>query len=412
MSDRPDSAHLEPPSSGAHDDSAGHAAGRRSSRTKLPARPRWLMLGIVAMLHVYIGARLLPDLPLAIGWKALGVLWLIASVVMIPLGLMGRAIQRQPLATLATWGGMMAVGIFSSLFVLTLLRDIVLGGALLFTSVEPELVGRSAVLVLILTAFSTLWGFFNARRLARVVDVQVPIANLPDALRGFTIVQLSDIHVSSTIRRPYIDRMVDAANALQPDMVAITGDLVDGSVPALRDHIAPLGRLTARHGTFVCTGNHEYYSGAAAWVEELRRIGLTVLENQHVVLDHEGAALTVAGVTDFTAHQFDPAKRSDAQAAVAGAPTDAPRVMLAHQPRSAPASAEAGIDLQLSGHTHGGQFWPWMYFVPLQQPYVHGLHKLGRMAIYVSRGTGYWGPPKRFGAPSEITRIKLVPAKR
>ena len=119
--------------------------------------------------------------------------------------------------------------------------------------------------------------------------------------------------------------------------------------------------------------------------------------------------VSLAGVTDFTAHHFDPEKRSDPLAAVAGAPEDAPRVLLAHQPRSAPAAHEAGFDLQLSGHTHGGQFWPWMYFVPLQQPYVHGLHRLGRLAIYVSRGTGYWGPPKRFGAPSEITRLRLVP---
>ncbi|WP_087722431.1 metallophosphoesterase [Pandoraea sp. PE-S2T-3] len=369
------------------------------------------MLAIIALLHAYIGWRLLTPLPVGMGWKVVGALWLIASTVLIPLGLMSRALQREPLATLLNWSGMMAVGIFSSLFVLTLLRDVVLGVAMAFSVLDAQLVTRSAVIVLLLTAASTVLGFYNARRLARVVDVDIPIANLPPELKGFTIVQLSDIHVSSTIRRRYIDAIVDATNELKPDLVAITGDLVDGSVPALRDHIAPLGRLESRHGTYVCTGNHEYYSGAPAWVEELRRIGLTVLENQHVVLDHEGAALTVAGVTDFGAHHFDPEKRTDPQAAVAGSPEDVPRVLLAHQPRSAPAAAEAGIDLQLSGHTHGGQFWPWMYFVPLQQPFVHGLHRLGRLAIYVSRGTGYWGPPKRFGAPSEITRIRLVPGK-
>lgn len=391
-------------------DGPAHRQGKSSRRT-LPARPRWLMLAIIALLHAYIGWRLLTPLPVGMGWKVAGALWLIASTVLIPLGLMSRALQREPLATLLNWSGMMAVGIFSSLFVLTLLRDVVLGVAMAFSVLDAQLVTRSAVIVLLLTAASTVLGFYNARRLARVVDVDIPIANLPPELKGFTIVQLSDIHVSSTIRRRYIDAIVDATNELKPDLVAITGDLVDGSVPALRDHIAPLGRLESRHGTYVCTGNHEYYSGAPAWVEELRRIGLTVLENQHVVLDHEGAALTVAGVTDFGAHHFDPEKRSDPQAAVAGSPEDVPRVLLAHQPRSAPAAAEAGIDLQLSGHTHGGQFWPWMYFVPLQQPFVHGLHRLGRLAIYVSRGTGYWGPPKRFGAPSEITRIRLVPGK-
>ncbi|SUA78076.1 3',5'-cyclic adenosine monophosphate phosphodiesterase CpdA [Pandoraea pnomenusa] len=387
---------------------AAHLHGKPTKRT-LPARPRWLMLAIIALLHAYIGWRLLPPLPVAAVWKVLGGLWLVASTVLIPLGLMSRAIQKEPLATLLTWTGMTAIGVFSTLFVLTLLRDVVLGAAMLFSTHDPQLVVRSAVIVLALTAVATILGFYNARRLARVVHVDVPIADLPPELKGFTIVQLSDIHVSSTIRRGYIDAIVDASNALDPDLVAITGDLVDGGVPALREHIAPLARLTSRHGTYVCTGNHEYYSGAPAWVEELRRIGLTVLENEHVVLDHEGAWLTVAGVTDFTAHHFDPEKRSDPLAAVAGAPEDAPRVLLAHQPRSAPAAHEAGFDLQLSGHTHGGQFWPWMYFVPLQQPYVHGLHRLGRLAIYVSRGTGYWGPPKRFGAPSEITRLRLVP---
>ncbi len=367
------------------------------------------MLAIIALLHAYIGWRLLTPLPVTVGWKVLGGAWLVASTVLIPLGLMSRAIQREPLATLLTWTGMMAIGIFSSLFVLTLLRDVVLGVAMAFSVLDEQLVTRSAIIVLGLTALSTLLGFYNARRLARVVEVDVPIANLPPELKGFTIVQLSDIHVSSTIRRRYIEAIVEAANELKPDLVAITGDLVDGGVPALREHIAPLAQLTSRHGTYVCTGNHEYYSGAPAWVAELRRIGLTVLENEHVVLEHEGASLTVAGVTDFTAHHFDPEKRSDPAAAVAGAPEGVPRVLLAHQPRSAPAAQEAGFDLQLSGHTHGGQFWPWMYFVPLQQPYVHGLHRLGRLAIYVSRGTGYWGPPKRFGAPSEITRLRLVP---
>ncbi|ALS66687.1 metallophosphoesterase [Pandoraea apista] len=369
------------------------------------------MLGLIALLHAYIGWRLLTPLPVDAGWKVLGGLWLIASTVLIPLGLMSRAIQREPLATLLTWTGMTAIGIFSTLFVLTLLRDLVLGVAMAFSVLDEQLVTRSAVIVLGLTALATVFGFYNARRLARVVDIDVPIANLPPELKGFTIVQLSDIHVSSTIRRRYIEAIVKATNELKPDLVAITGDLVDGGVHALRDHIAPLAQITSRHGTYVCTGNHEYYSGAPAWVEELRRIGLTVLENEHVVLEHEGASLTVAGVTDFTAHHFDPEKRSDPLAAIAGAPEGVPRVLLAHQPRSAPAAQEAGFDLQLSGHTHGGQFWPWMYFVPLQQPYVHGLHRLGRLAIYVSRGTGYWGPPKRFGAPSEITRLHLVPGK-
>jgi predicted MPP superfamily phosphohydrolase len=239
----------------------------------------------------------------------------------------------------------------------------------------------------------------------------VPIAGLPPAFAGFTIAQISDLHVGPTIRRRHVEAVVDAVNALDADLIAITGDLVDGGVPQLAAHTEPLGRLSARHGTFFVTGNHEYYSGVAPWVREIRRLGLRVLMNEHVVLRREAALLVVAGVTDYGAHHFHPSHRSDPQAALAGAPADAAvRVLLAHQPRSAFEAARAGFDLQLSGHTHGGQFLPWNFFVRFWQPFTAGLHRLGRLWVYVSRGTGYWGPPKRLGAPSEITHIRLVPA--
>jgi len=199
-------------------------------------------------------------------------------------------------------------------------------------------------------------------------------------------------------------------NALDPDVVAITGDLVDGSVAELRAHVAPLAQLRARHGVFFVTGNHEYYSGVYGWLGELQRLGIRVLHNEHVVLQHGGAPLVLAGVPDYGGHHFDPAHASDPAAALRGAPAHATRVLLAHQPRTAPAAAQAGFDLQLSGHTHGGQFLPWIFLVPLQQPYTAGLHKLDRMSIYVSRGTGYWGPPKRLAAPSEIAELILMPS--
>jgi hypothetical protein len=239
------------------------------------------------------------------------------------------------------------------------------------------------------------------------VTVDVPLAGLAPALEGFRIVQITDIHVGPTIKQEYLQAIVDRVNALQPDVVAITGDLVDGSVAELADHVAPLARLRARHGVFFVTGNHEYYSGVHGWVRELQRLGIRVLHNEHVVLQHADASLVLAGVPDYTGHHFDPAHRSDPAAALQGAPADVPRILLAHQPRTAHAAADAGFDLQLSGHTHGGQFLPWTLLVPLQQPYTAGLHQLGRLWIYVSRGTGYWGPPKRLGAPSEIAELRL-----
>jgi uncharacterized protein len=169
-----------------------------------------------------------------------------------------------------------------------------------------------------------------------------------------------------------------------------------------------LSHLRSNHGSFFVTGNHEYYSGVLPWLAELRRLGITVLQNEHVVIERGNASLVLAGVPDYGAARFDASHRSNPQQAIAGAPEAAVKVLLAHQPRSAAAAAEAGFDLQLSGHTHGGQFWPWNLFVKFQQPFTAGLHPLGRMWVYVSRGTGYWGPPKRFGAPSEITQLRLV----
>ena len=264
----------------------------------------------------------------------------------------------------------------------------------------------------ILAVLASLIGFVNARRRARIVDVDVPLANLPAALHGFTIAQISDIHVGSTIKRGYVDAIVDAVNGLDADMIAVTGDLVDGSVRELSPHTAPLGRLTARHGAYFVTGNHEYYSGERAWTAEFRRLGLHVLMNEHVVLNHRWrsssswpASRTTARITSIL---HSAATRSTA---LAGAPAGAgAKMLLAHQPRSAPAASAAGFDLQLSGHTHGGQFWPWNLFVRLQQPFTAGLHRLNHLWVYMSRGTGYWGPPKRFGVPSEITRLRLVPA--
>ncbi|MEP7101908.1 MAG: metallophosphoesterase [Burkholderiales bacterium] len=367
---------------------------------------------ISSLLHAYVGWRVAPALPGDAGW--LFVALLAASALLMPMGLIARRMRAQPWSDRLAWAGSLAMGLFSSLFVLTLLRDVALLMLAIVGLAVPgalaDATGATALAVPLLGAAITLWGFVNARRTAAVVSVDVPIADLPAALHGFTIAQISDIHVGPTIKRAYLHRIVESVNRLGADMVAVTGDLVDGSVRELGGHVAPLAQLSSTHGTFFVTGNHEYYSGAPAWVAELRRIGLKVLMNEHVVLQHAGGSVLIAGVTDFSAHHFDPAQRSDPRAALAGAPDGTTtRVLLAHQPRSAEAAEQAGFQLQLSGHTHGGQFLPWNLFVRFQQPFTAGLHKLRRLWVYTSRGTGYWGPPKRFGAPSEITRLRLVP---
>ena len=370
------------------------------------------VLAIVSVLfHGYVGVRLLPGLAGHV-WAFGGLaVWLVASALVMPLGLGRRRRSShgpRPLRTvLLTWAGLLFMGLFSSLLVLWAM-DLVLSSVAV-----PAWAATSAQAVPLLALAVTVWGFWNARRTAAVVRVDVPVAGLAPALHGFTLAQISDIHVGPTIRRAYLQRIVQRVNALGADVVAVTGDLVDGSVPELTHHVGALAGLQSRHGTFFVTGNHEYYSDAHAWVDELRRIGLTVLLNEHVVLHthqagHPPTPLVLAGVTDFNADQFDAAHRSDPVAALHGAPAGALRVLLAHQPRSAAAAASAGFDLQISGHTHGGQFWPWNLVVPLQQPFTAGLNRLHGLWVYTSRGTGYWGPPKRFGAPSEITLLRLV----
>ena len=381
---------------------------------------RIVLFALSALLHFYVGWRLIPSLAEWPGAAWALVITLMLSYVLMHLGLHFRR-RTSRFTDYLSWASMTAMGLFSSLFVLTVLRDVLLMLAALIAWIlsiawvsfnaisSKEFATATALLVPSCALAITVIGMWNARRTASVVKVDVPIAGLPGALHGFTIAQVSDIHVGSTIKGPYVDSIVKAVNRLNADMIAVTGDLVDGSVAELGPHVSPLANLSSRHGTFFVTGNHEYYSGAHAWIVELRRLGLRVLMNEHVVLKHDTAALVIAGVTDVSAHHFDPAHRSSPEVAIADAPDHILiRVLLAHQPRSAFEAANAGFHLQLSGHTHGGQFWPWNFFVRLQQPFTAGLHRLNDLWVYVSRGTGYWGPPKRFGAPSEITHLRLV----
>ncbi len=365
---------------------------------------------LLTLVLTFVAWRVTPDLP-GTAAQAAFITLLLADALLVPMSFGARRMRDRAAADRWTWAGMLALGLFSMLLVLTLLREVLLMAASLFGA--AGLAQPTAIAVPLLALAACAAGLVGARRTARVREVDVPIAGLPAALHGFTIAQISDVHVGPTVKRPYVQAIVETVNRLGADAVAITGDLVDGPVHLLHDDVQPLAALRSRHGSFFVTGNHEYYSGAAEWMAQLRALGLRVLLNEHVLIEHGGARLVMAGVADYSAQHFDPRHRSDPKAALAGAPADAAlRVLLAHQPRSAPAAAEAGFDVQLSGHTHGGQFWPWNLFVRLQQPFTAGLHRLQRLWIYTSRGTGYWGPPLRLGAPSEITRLRFVAADR
>ncbi|MGY1498093.1 metallophosphoesterase [Streptomyces sp. QTS52] len=253
------------------------------------------------------------------------------------------------------------------------------------------------------TAAGTVgYGTYGVLRGPRVKRVTVPLAKLPRGAHGFRIAVVSDIHLGPVLGRGFAQQVVDTINSTQPDLIAVVGDLVDGSVKDLGPAAAPLAQLRARHGAFFVTGNHEYFSGAEQWVEEVRRLGLRPLENARVELP----AFDLAGVNDIAGESEG--QGPDFTKALGDRDTSRASVLLAHQPVQIHDAVEHGVDLQLSGHTHGGQLWPGNFFADLANPTLAGLERYGDTQLYVSRGAGAWGPPTRVGAPSDITVVELA----
>jgi predicted MPP superfamily phosphohydrolase len=348
--------------------------------------------------HYYVWARLVRDASLPGSWPRIAT---IAIVVLFALMMSGfiafRALPRT-LATPMMWVGYTWLGVLFFLFLSVAATDLVRGA--------PEDPERRLMIMRVLAGTAALFGFgasgvalASALSRVKVAKVSVTLGRLTNRAK---IVQITDVHVGPTIGREFIEDIVASVNALEPDVVAITGDLVDGTVEQLAEHVAPLAKLKAKHGVYFVTGNHEYYSGADEWIRHLGTLGIRVLRNEHVRIGGEDG-FDLAGIDDNSA-------RPDLRRALAGRDESRACVLLAHQPRGIELADRLGVDLQLSGHTHGGQMFPWGFAVRLQQPFVSGLHKLSRAQIYVSRGTGYWGPPMRLGAPAEISEIEIVPA--
>ncbi|HYB51128.1 MAG TPA: metallophosphoesterase [Burkholderiaceae bacterium] len=308
----------------------------------------------------------------------------------------------------------LCMGWVSFLIVLTAARDVLLGATSLFAA--------TAAAYGVVSAFSEPWvfvgafaalgiGAVSALRGPSVRHVDIPIEGLDARLANLRIALISDLHVGPIIGARYVRRVVRLANALAPDLIALTGDIVDGSVARLAQDVAPLADLRPMDKAYLVLGNHDYYSGAAPWTAQFRSMGLRVLLNEHVVIERGGARFLIGGVTDPAARRSDSSQgpRPDRAAAPAEGPMF--RLLLAHNPGLAPAAAKAGFDLQLSGHTHAGQFFPWTLAVRLVHAnHAAGLSREGRMWVYVSAGTGSWGPPVRFGTEPELTLIRLVPA--
>ena len=372
-------------------------------------------LGVLGGIHYYIWARLIRDPRWTAPWGAAGGTLLALLALSVPASLI-LAHRSNETARPLVWLGYVWLGVMFLLFTALITTDIVRLAALPFRQSAAAVDGDRrtflartvAAAVALLVSGAAAVAVRSARGPIDVRKLRVRLARLPAAHDGFTIVQLSDVHVGATIGRAFIEEIVGRTNALHPDLVAITGDLVDGSVADLGAAIEPLSQLQAPHGVFFVTGNHEYFSGAEAWVAELRRLGIRVLQNERVSIGNATASFDLAGIDDRSSANFGGMTPSDAMArALADRDPTRELVLLAHQPRSWLEAKPYGIGLQLSGHTHGGQIWPFGLLVQMQQQFVAGLYRRDNSQIYVSRGTGYWGPPMRLAAPAEITEIRL-----
>lgn len=265
-----------------------------------------------------------------------------------------------------------------------------------------------AVLVFAVAAVLVAWGVREAMRVPRVRRTDVVLPRLDPGLDGTTVVVLADTHFGPINRTRWSERTAEAVNALKPDIVCHAGDIADGSVDARRTQAAPLGTIEAALARVYVTGNHEYFGEAQQWLDHMASLGWEPLHNRHVVVSRGGAQLVLAGIDDATARSSGLAGHgAQLDVALAGAPAGAPVLLVAHQPRQVTQAADAGVDLQVSGHTHGGQIWPFHYLVRVDQPTVQGLTRHGPTQLYTTRGAGFWGPPLRVFAPSEITLLTL-----
>ncbi|MEV6560100.1 metallophosphoesterase [Nocardia sp. NPDC051756] len=252
-------------------------------------------------------------------------------------------------------------------------------------------------------AVSTVgYGTYGVLAGPRVKHLTVPLANLPRTAHGMRIAVVSDIHLGPILGRGFAERVVETINGTQPDLIAVVGDLVDGSVEHLRSAVEPLSRLKARHGAYFVTGNHEYFSGAEEWIEHVQELGMHMLANSRVELPY----FDLAGVNDLQGKLIG--QGPDFTAALGNRDLARTAVLMAHQPVQIHDAVKFGVDLQLSGHTHGGQVWPGNLIAGLANPTVAGLERYGDTQLYVTRGAGAWGPPVRVGAPSDITVIELA----
>jgi hypothetical protein len=380
------------------------------------------VIAVLTGAHLYFWVRLVRQTQMPLPYRAWAAAACIALAVSVPVSLMAPRLMSRSWASFAVWPGYIWLGLMLILLVaiaatdlfrlVFLLGRIVAARPPLDPTLRLVLARILAVTVIAVTAAVGSYSVFQGLRSPDVKEIQIEIRGLPPALAGTTIVHLTDLHIGTTKSRNFVQDVVHRTNALAPDAIVITGDLVEGRFGSIREDALPLAGLRARLGVFMVTGNHEYYAGLREWLPELRRLGIRVLRNEHVVLDPgKGGGWELAGIDDWNGGSIEPGGGPDLARAIAGHDPSRPLILLSHQPRAVFPAARAGVGLVLSGHTHGGQIWPFTFLVRLQQPFVQGLHRVGQTQIYVSPGTGSWGPPMRLGTRTEITKITLVPSR-
>ncbi len=381
-----------------------------------------LALSIIGGSHYYLVNRLVLDPGLATPWREL---WIGVILGLALLAIFLPAIERSvgpPFSRAVAWPASIWMGLFFLLLVAQGASDLLfwlLGGGEAIAAESGAIesgtlasdsgAGTRALAVVAVSGIAAGAGMLSALRPPRLERVEIPLARWPRALDGYRIVQISDIHIGPILDRRFAEHVAERCNALEPDLIAVTGDLVDGAVHHLRDDVAPFGKLEARDGVFFVTGNHDHYSGAKSWVECVSELGLRPLRNAHVTispLTGQGEAFELAGVDDYRGGHFD-GEREDLDAALEGCDPERAVLLMAHDPTTFKKASQYAVDLQLSGHTHAGQIWPFRYLVRAAVPFVAGRYARNGSELYVSKGTGFWGPPMRLFAPAEITEITL-----
>ena len=366
-----------------------------------------IFLSVIALANYYITARLFAFAPIE---KHHFIVPVVAALLLFSaemLDLRSTFLQTYPWLKLAF---SLITGTFFCLFFYVFVADVIL----LLTSywAPPNITTWLFWGIIGVTVVTVTIGAFQAAMGPSIKNVEVYIENLPPAFEDYKIVQITDLHVGGTIRKAYVQNVVNLVNSTNADLIALTGDMADGTVTELKNDSALLANMKSKDGIYFITGNHEYYHDVVNWLPYYKQLGFHILANKHEMIERDGAKLVIAGVNDYSTRYLNSDERSDISRAASGIPENAVKILLMHQPTLYKEAEQTGFDLQLSGHTHGGQFFPWTLVIPLFHHFAKGLNHYKHLQVYVSVGTGYWGPSLRTFCPSEITVLTLKRAKK